>query len=65
MVLEAYRYTHELIKGYQAYPLIFKSWEKFIRDLINWAKSRIPEEHLKTYGQRQKQIINELEAVKL
>ena len=65
MVLEAYRYTNELIKGYDDYSLVFQSWEKFVRDLINWAKSRIPEDHLISYNQRQKQIISELGKVKV
>lgn len=65
MVLEAYRYTHELLKNYSAYPILYPSWEKFIRDLINWAKDRVPQEHQEYYKQRQKQIINELQVIKI
>lgn len=59
-VLEAYRYTHELLKKYDSYPMLFDSWQKFSRDVINWAKDRIPEEHIEYYKKRQKEIVENL-----
>ena len=65
MVLEAYRYTHELLKRYDDYKLVFVYWQKFIRDLLTWARDRVPEDKLEFYRVRHKQIIEELKEVKL
>lgn len=65
MVLEAYRYTHELLKRYDDYPLVFNYWQKFIRDLLTWARDRVPVDQLDFYKVRHKQIIEELKGVQL
>lgn len=64
MVLEAYRHTHELLKRYDDYPLVFNYWQKFIRDLLTWARDRVPEDKLEFYKIRHKQIIEELQEVR-
>ncbi|UKH20697.1 glycosyltransferase [Actinobacillus pleuropneumoniae] len=65
MVLEAYRHTHELLKRYDSYALIFPHWQKFIRDLLTWARDRVPEDKLEFYKERHKQILDELKGVNL
>lgn len=64
MVLEAYRYTHHLLKRYSDYPSLFPNWQKFIRDLLQWAKERIPEEKMDFYKKRHKEIVEELKNIK-
>lgn len=64
MVLEAYRYTHELIKRYpNDYPRLFKNWQKFITELLVWAKDRIPVDKQEYYQTRHNQIIEELKGI--
>lgn len=65
MVLEAYRHTHELLKRYEDYGLIFVHWQKFIRDLLTWARDRVPEDKLEFYKQRHKKIVDELKEVRV
>ena len=60
MVLEAYRYTHEILKRYEDYTLLFNHWQKFIHDLLTWARERVPEDKLDFYKIRHKQIIEDL-----
>lgn len=61
MVFEAYRYTHTLLKHYpKQYPKIFPYWQKFIRDLLTWARDRVPEEQQAFYRKRHKIIIDYL-----
>lgn len=59
-VLEAYRYTHHLLKEYSCYNTIFPYWQKFIRDLLTWARDRVPAEKLEFYKKRHKQIVESL-----
>lgn len=59
-VLEAYRHTHNLLKGYKDYNLLFNHWQKFIRDLLTWARDRVPEDKLEFYKARHKEIVDNL-----
>ncbi|MDG6881295.1 Hyaluronan synthase [Phocoenobacter uteri] len=65
MVLEAYRYTHNLLKKYDDYPVLFNYWQKFTRDLLTWARDRVPKEKLEFYKKRHKQIVDGLKEVKI
>lgn len=63
-VLEAYRHTHSLLKGYDDYSLLFNHWQKFIRDLLTWARDRVPKHKLGFYKARHKEIVEELKCGK-
>lgn len=65
MVLEAYRHTHELLKRYDDYGLLFNHWQKFIRDLLTWARDRVPADKLEFYKERHKKIVDELKEVRV
>lgn len=58
MVFEAYRHTNTIISEYEMYEKIFPIWKKFILELLEWAKDRVPKEMQKTFIIKQENIKN-------
>jgi glycosyltransferase involved in cell wall biosynthesis len=59
MVLEAYRYTNNVLRKYENFDSIFPQWEKFIKHILSWAEDRIPTELKEKYKNRKNEITKE------
>ncbi|SMX95086.1 Glycosyltransferase involved in cell wall bisynthesis [Brevibacterium linens] len=55
-VLEALRGTHERISDLPAYAQVREQWETFSLELIEWAKTKIPERLLVTYEANSREL---------
>lgn len=64
MVLEAYRYTNNVLIKYNNHSIIFQEWKKFIKHILEWAEERIPSELKDKYKERKELIIKEMEKKK-
>ncbi|SNR59499.1 Glycosyl transferase family 2 [Methylobacillus rhizosphaerae] len=63
-VLEALRYTYELMTHYpQQSEDLLDSWKTFATDLLKWAKDRIPAELQETYHTKSQEILSSLNKV--
>lgn len=58
MVFEALRSTNESISRYSNFTDLKTVWNTFAKDLIVWAKDRVPETHLDKYEELKKDLLN-------
>ena len=60
-VFESLRFTNETIAKYSAYDAQMQTvWCKFVRDLVVWAKDRVPETHMEQYEALKEELLAQL-----
>ncbi|MBD3942547.1 glycosyltransferase [Microbacterium sp. NEAU-LLC] len=61
-VLEALRGTYERISPLESYPAVQAVWEQFAANLLEWAKSRVPDALQSAYTERSDELMRSFSA---
>ncbi len=62
-VFEALRYTQDRLTSYRTFGDIKSTWFAFSKQVIDWGRTRIPEDMGEVYGARERNFLETLKAV--
>jgi len=60
-VLEALRFTHEVVSHYPQFENISTNWREFSSNLLKWAEERLPVDMLEIYKDKERNLLAAME----